>query len=87
MTSAMRLFRLGGLIVMVIGAWYHVVVLIPLGLVVILLGRLRGILFPVMHYRRSNFFKIAELSIATLNYEMATLVAVNVTMLLTEGAY
>jgi hypothetical protein len=47
MTSAMRLLRLGGLIVMVIGAWYHVSVLIPLGLVVILLGWLRGILFPV----------------------------------------
>ena len=47
MTSEMRLLRLGGLIAMVIGAWYHVVVLIPLGLVVILLGWLRGILFPV----------------------------------------
>ena len=46
MTNAMRLIRLGGMIVMVIGAWYHVVVLIPLGLVVTLLGWLRGILFP-----------------------------------------
>ena len=45
--SAMRLLRLGGLIVMVIGAWYHVVLLIPLGLLVILLGWLRGILFLV----------------------------------------
>ncbi|MGB8310981.1 MAG: hypothetical protein WCE81_03835 [Halobacteriota archaeon] len=47
MTSAMRLVRLGGMIVMSIGAWYHVVVLIPLGLIVVLLGWLRGILFPV----------------------------------------
>jgi hypothetical protein len=47
MTSAMRLLRLTGLVAMVIGAWYHVAVLIPLGLVVILLGWLRGILFPV----------------------------------------
>ncbi len=47
MTSAMRLIRLGGMIVMLIGAWYHVVVLIPLGLIVILLGWLRGVLFPV----------------------------------------
>jgi hypothetical protein len=47
MTSAMRLLRLGGFIVMVIGAWYHVVVLIPLGLGIVLLGWLRGMLFPV----------------------------------------
>ena len=43
----MRLLRLGGLIVMVIAAWYRVVLLIPLGLLVILLGWLRGILFLV----------------------------------------
>ncbi len=47
MTSAMRLLRLGGFIAMAVGAWYHVVGLIPLGLVVVLLGWLRGILFPI----------------------------------------
>jgi hypothetical protein len=45
--SAMRLLRLGGLIVIVIGTWCHVMLLIPLVLVVILLGWLHGILFPV----------------------------------------
>jgi len=46
MTGAMRLLRLVGLVVMLVGAWYHVALLIPLGLVVVLLGWVRGILFP-----------------------------------------
>ena len=46
MTSAMRFIRLGGMIVVLIGTWYHIVVFIPLGLVVILLGWLRGGIVP-----------------------------------------
>jgi hypothetical protein len=46
MTSAMRLVRFGGLVIALIGAWYHVEALIPVGIVIVLLGWLRGVLFP-----------------------------------------
>ncbi len=46
MTQAMQALRLAGYVVMAMGAWYHVVWLIPLGLLVILFGWLRGRLVP-----------------------------------------
>jgi len=47
MTRAMEAMRLAGYIVMAIGAWLHVVWLIPLGLSIILAGWLRGIINPM----------------------------------------
>jgi hypothetical protein len=46
MTSAMRLVRFAGLVIAVIGAWYHIVMFIPVGIIIVLLGWLRGLLFP-----------------------------------------
>ncbi len=46
MTQAMQAIRLLGYLVMAIGAWYHLLWLIPAGLLVIVFGWLRGVLFP-----------------------------------------
>lgn len=46
MTQAMQAIRLLGYLVMAIGAWYHILWLIPAGLLVIVFGWLRGVLFP-----------------------------------------
>jgi hypothetical protein len=46
MTSSMRFLRLVGLVVTVIGAWFHLAVLISIGIVIVLLGWLRGVLLP-----------------------------------------
>jgi hypothetical protein len=47
MTPAMEAVRLAGTIPMVLGAWFHVWWLIPLGLVITLFGWTRGLLFPL----------------------------------------
>lgn len=46
MTRAMEAVRLAGTLPMVLGAWYRLPWLIPLGLGVTLLGWFRGVLFP-----------------------------------------
>jgi hypothetical protein len=42
MTRPIQATRFVGLIIMLAGAWYHTVLLIPLGLIVIILAWLRG---------------------------------------------
>lgn len=46
MTSTVRLIRLMGLVVTLVGAWFHIWWLIPLGLLAILLAWLRGKILP-----------------------------------------
>jgi hypothetical protein len=46
MTPAMEAVRLAGTVPMVLGAWYHIWWLLPLGLAITLFGWLRGLLFP-----------------------------------------
>jgi hypothetical protein len=46
MTRPLEALRFVGLGFMALGAWYHVLWLIPFGLVVILLAWLRGVAFP-----------------------------------------
>jgi hypothetical protein len=46
MTPATQALRFAGLIVMIVGAWYHVWWLIALGLVIVLLAWLRGVIVP-----------------------------------------
>ena len=46
MTRTMETIRLLGTVPMVLGAWYHLPWLIVLGLVMILFGWLRGLIFP-----------------------------------------
>ena len=46
MTPAMEGVRLAGTVPMVLGAWYHAVWLIPVGLAITLFGWLRGLIFP-----------------------------------------
>lgn len=46
MTRNMQAIRFAGYFIMAIGAWYHVVWLIPLSLFTILFGWFRGVLFP-----------------------------------------
>jgi hypothetical protein len=46
MTQSMEMLRFAGMAVMAIGAWYHRRWLISLGLLVVLVGWLRGILVP-----------------------------------------
>lgn len=46
MTPLMQLIRLAGMLVMVLGAWYHSLPGIAAGLVVILLAWFRGLLLP-----------------------------------------
>jgi hypothetical protein len=45
MTHAMEGVRFGGLVVMVIGAWFHKPWLFPLGLGIVLFGWFRGLIF------------------------------------------
>ncbi len=47
MTRPIEAIRFAGYAMMAIGAWYHLVWLMPLGLLVILLAWLRGVIFPV----------------------------------------
>ncbi len=42
MTNAMQAVRLAGLIPLIIGGWYHVIWLLPVGVLIILFGWLRG---------------------------------------------
>jgi len=46
MTRFIEIVRLAGYLVMVLGAWYHIFLLIPLGVGIALLGWLRGVLLP-----------------------------------------
>ncbi len=46
MTRRVETVRLAGYALMATGAWYHVIWLIPAGLLVILLAWLRGVVFP-----------------------------------------
>jgi hypothetical protein len=46
MTRSMEALRLEGYAVMVVGAWFHLAWLILLGLLVVLFGWLRGVIFP-----------------------------------------
>lgn len=45
MSNSIRLIRLTGNLVMMIGAWYHLLYLIPVGLIVIVLAWSGGIVF------------------------------------------
>ncbi len=47
MTRPIETTRFAGYAAMAIGAWYHLLWLIPLGLLVILLAWLRGVIFPL----------------------------------------
>lgn len=46
MTRSMEVIRFTGYGLMVVGAWYHILWLIPVGLTIILLGWLKGRIFP-----------------------------------------
>ncbi len=46
MSRPVEATRLAGYVVMALGAWYHLIWLIPLGLLVILLAWLRGVILP-----------------------------------------
>ena len=46
MTRAMEAIRLAGMAVMALGAWLHLLWLLPAGLLIIRLGWLRGLLLP-----------------------------------------
>lgn len=46
MTRSIEAVRFAGFVIMVIGAWYHVVWVIAAGLIIIILTWLRGILLP-----------------------------------------
>ena len=46
MTRQMQAVRLAGFLIMVFGSWYHIVWLIPLGLIIALLAWMRGIIIP-----------------------------------------
>ena len=46
MTRQMEAVRMVGNIPMIIGAWYHRPWLIPVGVMIVLFGWLRGVLFP-----------------------------------------
>jgi putative flippase GtrA len=45
MSNSIRLIRLTGNVVMMIGAWYHLLYLIPIGLIVIVLAWSGGLVF------------------------------------------
>jgi hypothetical protein len=47
MTRTIEMIRFAGYAIMAIGAWFHAIWLIPLGLLVILLGWFRGVIFPI----------------------------------------
>ncbi len=46
MTRTIEIMRFVGYAIMAIGAWFHIVWLIPLGLLVIILAWFRGVIFP-----------------------------------------
>jgi hypothetical protein len=46
MTRQVEAIRFTGYAMMAVGAWYHVIWLIPLGLIIILFGWFRGLIFP-----------------------------------------
>lgn len=46
MTRTMEMLRFAGYAVMAIGAWFHLIWLVPLGLLVIVLAWARGLIFP-----------------------------------------
>jgi hypothetical protein len=46
MTRTMEGIRVGGLFIMIAGAWFHVWQLIPAGILVILFGWFRGVILP-----------------------------------------
>jgi hypothetical protein len=46
MTGAMQALRLLGLVIMMAGAWFHIVWLVPSGLLVVLLAWTRGLIIP-----------------------------------------
>ena len=46
MTRLIEVVRFAGFVVMAVGAWVHVWWLIPIGFVVVVLGWLRGVIFP-----------------------------------------
>jgi hypothetical protein len=46
MTRAMEAVRFSGLLIMIAGAWFHVWLLILLGIPIILFGWFRGVIFP-----------------------------------------
>ena len=45
MSNSIRLIRLTGNVVMMIGAWYHLLYLVPIGLIVIVLAWSGGLVF------------------------------------------
>ena len=46
MTHTVEAIRFAGYILMAVGTWYHVLWLIPVGLLVVVLAWLRGVMFP-----------------------------------------
>jgi hypothetical protein len=46
MTRGIEMARFAGYALMAASAWYHIVWLIPVGLLVILLAWLRGVIYP-----------------------------------------
>jgi hypothetical protein len=46
MTRSMEVLRMAGYVVVAVGAWFHLGCLIPLGLLLTLLGWLRGVILP-----------------------------------------
>ncbi len=46
MTRPIEVIRASGYVLMAVGAWYHIVWLIPAGFLVIALAWLRGVIFP-----------------------------------------
>ena len=46
MTRPVEMVRLAGFVLMAFGAWYHLIWLIPAGLIVVILAWLRGVILP-----------------------------------------
>jgi hypothetical protein len=46
MTRWMEALRLSGMLPLILGAWYHIPWLFPIGVVIVLLGWLRGMIMP-----------------------------------------
>jgi hypothetical protein len=53
MTPGVVAMRVLGTVVTHVGAWYHKPAFIPLGLSIVLLGWMRGILWPMNHDQRT----------------------------------
>ncbi len=47
MTRATEMLRFAGYALMAIGAWFHIVWLVPIGLFVIVLAWCRGVILPI----------------------------------------